>query len=145
MDRIELEESTGARPVADERRRMDEPPPVRVVAVADVTLTCPESAAGDMDGFYVGRLNFFRQRGGGMVYKSETVRLIFDVTAATVDRVNLRPLGVEVPSLNPVERGLIDDEIEYIRQRDITTGQLTLLVQDPAGNWIELFEFRAVG
>ena len=38
MDPIELEPPSGLIPVADERRRMDEPPPVRLVSIDDVRI-----------------------------------------------------------------------------------------------------------
>jgi hypothetical protein len=57
---------------------------------------------------------------------------------------SLRPLGVEIPSLADAEKKLIDTEIEYLRQRGLTPGEETLLVLDPAGNWIELVEHRTV-
>jgi hypothetical protein len=40
---------------------------------------------------------------------------------------------------------LIDAEREYVRQIGLTPGQLSLLTRDPAGNWIEISESRAVG
>lgn len=47
---------------ADRRRRMREPPPVRLVAVADARLSASAGLEPDLDAFYVGLLEF--ERGG---------------------------------------------------------------------------------
>ena len=55
------------------------------------------------------------------------------------------PQGIEIPSLADAELKLVEGEREYIRQRGLTPGHESLLLQDPAGNWIELFEVRRIG
>jgi len=62
-----------------------------------------------------------------------------------VQRDGVRPIGIEVRSLRDAERKLFDNQIDYIRQRGLLPGLISLLLQDPAGNWIELFEAVAVG
>ena len=57
-----------------------------------------------------------------------------------IQRQSVRPLGIELPSLRIAERKLIAAEIEFIPQRGLIPGQHTLLLLDPAGNWVELFE-----
>jgi hypothetical protein len=49
---------------------------------------------------------------------------------------------VEVPSLAAAEARLVAAEIEYVRQKGVTPGQESLLLLDPAGNWVELLEMR---
>jgi hypothetical protein len=56
----------------------------------------------------------------------------------------MRPLGIEVPSLVDAEHKLIDQEIRYARQKGVNPGRESLLVLDPAGNWIEITETRGV-
>jgi hypothetical protein len=80
----------------------------------------------------------------GPVYRAENFRVHFHLVEGLVERESLRPLGVEVPSLAGAEEKLIAAEIEYVRQRGVTPGQESLLLTDPAGNWIELVEMRAV-
>jgi hypothetical protein len=78
----------------------------------------------------------------GPVYRAENFRVHFDLVEGLVERESLRPLGVEVPSLAATEGKLTAAEIEYVRQRGVTPGQESLLLTDPAGNWIELVGMR---
>ena len=57
---IELEAPTGIQPEPDSRARMEEPLSVRLVAIADVTLPVIAGLEVDLDGFYVGMLEFVR-------------------------------------------------------------------------------------
>ena len=41
-------------------------------------------------------------------------------------------------------RRLIEAEIPYLRQKGVTLGTVSLLLLDPAGNWLELTEVRAI-
>jgi len=49
-----------------------------------------------------------------------------------------------VLSLAETEQKLIDREIEYTRQKSLQPGTESLLLLDPAGNWIVLSEVRAI-
>ncbi len=144
-DRIELGESTGTPIVPDLRPAVEEPPPVRLVAVEDVRLPTPPGTAAALDGFYVG-LWRFRREAGDLVYKAENARLRFTVVAdpVPVERDGVRPQGIIVPSLRDAERLLADAEIEYDRQRGLQLGSFSLLCRDPGGNWVELIELRKV-
>ena len=146
MEPIELESSPGLPLVADDRRRMDEPPPVRLVSIDDVRLPTPPGKADKLDDFY-GRLLRFDVERSGSVYRAENFRLRFQIVAETkpIERDGVRPQGIEVPSLPDTERLLIDAEIDYIRERGLVPGQISLLVRDPAGNWVELFDSKPVG
>jgi hypothetical protein len=145
MDRIELEQSSGLVPVADQRPRMDAPPPVALVAVEDVR-RCTLPGLGDaLERFYCGL--WLLQREADLVYRAENFRLRFEVVAdqKPIERDSVRPMGVVVPSLRDAELKLAMAEIGYDRQRGLVPGQYSLLVQDPAGNWVELFEHVALG
>jgi hypothetical protein len=127
---------------------MDEPPPVRLVAVEDVRLPAPPGIDAELDAFYVGLWLFVRDIDeAGIVYIAENVRLRIEIVTdqKPIERETLRPQGLEIPSLAEAELKLVEAEHEYIRQRGLTPGQESLLLQDPAGNWIELFEVRRVG
>jgi hypothetical protein len=143
MDRIELEESTGLQPAADTRPRMDQPPPVRLVAVEDVHRPMLPGLIAAMDRFYCQFWEFAPDAGNlPGIYRAENVRLIFTVVTdqKPIERETVRPQGIVVRSLRDAERKLAEAEIECIRQRGLTPGEQSLLCQDPAGNWIEIFE-----
>jgi hypothetical protein len=142
MDPIELEESSGLIPVTVPRPRMDEPPPVRLIAVDDVRLLSLPGTEKSLDRFYVDLLEFDRDSvADGIVYRAENFRLRFTiVNQMPLERDGIRPIGIDVRSLADAERKLFDYKIEYLRQRGLLPGLISLLVQDPAGNWIELFE-----
>jgi hypothetical protein len=147
MDRIELEESSGLVPVADVRPRMDEPPPVRLVCIDDVRLVTLPGRDAELDRFYVGLLEFVREsQDGGPVYRAENFRLRFDTIHGQrpIERDGVRPIGVEVRSLRDAELKLAEARIDYLRQRGLLPGQMSLLVQDPSGNWIELVDAVAI-
>ena len=60
-------------------------------------------------------------------------------------RTDMRALGIEVLVLREAEQKLIDAEIQYERRTGLYPGPQSLVLQDPAGNWIELTgrsEFR---
>jgi hypothetical protein len=147
-DPIELEPVTGPfSPEADRRPRVPEPPPVRLVAVDDVRLEAEAGLEKKLDDFYVAMLKFEREPAAEGInllrYKAENFRLRIVMVDHPVDRDdNLRILGIVVPSLLAVEHGLIDREIEYVRQKGLIPGQESLLLRDPAGNWLEITEHR---
>jgi hypothetical protein len=97
-----------------------------------------------MDGFYVGLLQLQRVAGDVLAYEAENFTLIFDLHDGPVVHESLRPLGVEVLALAETEKKIIDAELEYTRQRGTTPGVETLLLLDPAGNWIEIGGIRLI-
>ena len=142
---IELEAPTGIDPVADRRPRMDEPLPVRLVAVADVTLPVIAGLEVDLDRFYVGLLEFLRDPDPRqLIYHADNFALRFVVQELLPQRGEYRPVQIEVQSLTVAEHKLIEAKLEYVRQRTLTPGQDSLVLLDPAGNWVELVEYRAV-
>jgi hypothetical protein len=143
---MELEESsTPFEPVQDRRPRMDEPLPVRLVSVGDVTLPCNAGLEAQLDRFYAGMLLFERDLGQeGIVYRADNHRLRFELVEGLVVREGYRAVVVEVPSLAEAEQKLIDREIEYVKQKGLWVGQESLLLTDPAGNYLELTEAQRV-
>jgi len=145
MEPIELEEGVNLpRPVADKRPMVPEPLPVRLLTVDDATLVASAGLEVQLDAFYVGLLKFEREAGHELIYHADNFRLLFDIIERLPERDSLRPLLIEVPRLADIEIGLIEREIEYARQRGITPGEERLVLQDPAGNWVEVVEYRAI-
>ena len=98
-----------------------------------------------LDEFYIGLLGFQRALPPeSIIYHAENFDLQFDVLEPPVQRNTLRALGIEVPSLAETEQKLIDREIAYARQKSLQPGTESLLLLDPAGNWIQLTECRAI-
>ena len=142
---IELENSSGLEPVPDRRPRMDEPLPVRLIAIADVTLPVIAGMEVDLDRFYVGLLEFARDPDKRqLIYHADNFALRFLVQELLPQRGEYRPVQIEVQSLIVAEQKLLDAKIEYVRQRTLTPGQESLVLLDPAGNWVELVEYRQV-
>ena len=124
---------------------MDQPLPVKLVAVEDVRLAAPAGVEVKLDAFYVGLLGFERvPPENALNYRAENVALHFDVQERPVEHENLRPQGIEIPSLAEAELKLIESEYEYIRQRGVLPGTEVIVMRDPAGNWIELIELRSL-
>jgi hypothetical protein len=145
-DALELAEATGNfRLKADRRPRMEEPLPVKLVTVDDALLLAAAGLERDLDAFYVGLLGFARTGSGHeLVYRAENFNLHFRVGEPPVRRESLRALGVEVPSLAETEQKLIDRQIEYTWQKGLMPGHRSISLVDPAGNWLELTESRAI-
>jgi extradiol dioxygenase family protein len=144
MEPIQLEApSTPLAPSEDRRPKMEAPPPVRLIAVEDCTLCTVAGLERDLDEFYVGLLGFEREaEESEIVYRAENFRLRMTVFERPEPREDFRPLAVAVPSLTELMRRLDEAEIEFVRQRGLTPGIETLSVIDPAGNILEISEYR---
>jgi hypothetical protein len=142
---VELEDPKSEfRPIIDTRLRMPEPLPVRLIAIEDVRLPAPPNIQEKLDAFYVTLLQFERQP-TTLSYRADNFTLHFQPqTDETVIHESLRAQGIEVLSLAEAEKKLIAAELEYTRQKGLTPGTQTLLLLDPAGNWVELSERRIV-
>ena len=144
-DRLELEPATGLTPHVDRRPRIDEPLPVKLVAVNDVTMPAPAGVEVKLDAFYVGLLEFERvPPDTQLAYRADNFAVRFEVLERPVEHDRLRPQGIEVLSLADAELKLIEGEYEYVRQRGVLPGTETIVMRDPAGNWIELIELRRI-
>ncbi len=142
---IELEEATGIEPVTDKRPRMDEPLPVRLVAIEDIRLPALAGVEVELDRFYVGLLEFARDPDlRSLVYHADNFSIRFEVCELLPQRHEYRPAQIEVQSLLVAEHKLIDAKIEYVRQKTLVPGEESLVLLDPAGNWVELVELRAI-
>jgi hypothetical protein len=144
---MELEEtSTPFDPAPDRRPHMPEPPPVRLVAVADVHAETVAGLEREMDGFYMGVLEFEREGEGrdALVYRAENFRLIFEVRERPKVGEDMRPVGVNVRSLPGVVAKFDEMEIEYLRQKGLGPGEESVLLRDPAGNWVQISEMTAI-
>ena len=132
---------------SDRRPHMPQPLPVRLIAVADVRLAAPRILdVARLDAFYLDLLQFQRTLAapGQLAYLAENFTLYFDLLDSPLPHESIRPLGIDVLSLPRVEHILIDTETEYTRQRGTTPGRETLLVLDPAGNWVEIGQVRLI-
>ncbi len=147
---IELEPAGTREPIAsgaDRRPRIEEPLPVRLVAIADVTLPAQAGQERELDDFYCRMLEFVRvdvsgEEGQSLTYQADNFALRFVLQEGLIERQDYRPTMIEVRSLAEAEQKLIEREIEYTRQKGVAVGYESLLLQDPAGNWIELVETK---
>jgi catechol-2,3-dioxygenase len=142
---MDLEESSiEFEPETDRRPKMPEPPPVQLVAVADVTSVARAGAETQLDAFYAGMLGFKRvdDADGQIVYRAENFALRFNVVEVVVARDDFRPIGIIVPSLPALAQRLLDAGIESLRQSGLTPGMETLWFKDPSGNYVEAAEAR---
>jgi hypothetical protein len=80
----------------------------------------------------------------GAVYRAENARVSFQVHEPLIERDSLRALKVEVPSLAGLAGQLEQREIEFTRQKGLYPGHESLLLSDPAGNWLEVSENRPI-
>lgn len=144
---IELEPSQGKfKPEPDRRVRMDEPLPVRIVAVADVRLPATAGMEKQLEDFYVGLWQFARDAVfDGLAFHADNFRVVFEFREGLIVHEDMRPLCVEVLSLAEAQHKLTEREIEHLRQKALQPGSESILLQDPAGNWVELTERRTVG
>ena len=143
-------------PPKDRRPLMPEPPPVRLVAVEDVTAEAPAGVETALDDFYVSMLQLERdleseedredhrpqEDAHEIVYRAENARLRLIVREPPLQRCDMRPIAVEVRSLAEAEAKVIAREIEYERLKALVAGQDTLMLRDPAGNWVAIVESR---
>lgn len=145
---LEDEPTAGAAPGgADPRPRLPEPLPVRLVAVENVRLLAPRGAEEKLALFYAGLLQFeplADPPAGELAFRADNFFLHFRLVDPPLFHETLRPQGIEVPDLAELEKKFIDAELEYTRQRGITPGRETLVLLDPAGNWVEIGEIRLI-
>jgi len=143
-DPLELEAAVEFAPVADVRPRIDPPPPVNLLAVADCRLPSIAGLEAAMDAFYVGILRFARDDADGLVYRAENFRVWFVIVEKPPEHADYRPLRVVVPSLAELIQQLIDVGVEFTDQRGLTPGGETILLHDPSGNLVEAGDSRGL-
>ena len=133
----------------DSRPRLPEPPPVTLVAIADVRLPAVAGLEAELDGFYEDLLGFEPVEGladgeGGRVYRAENHALSFVVLESSPEEPWSRPLGVITPHYLDILQRLGDLGVEYEVIRGLASGDEAALFQDPAGNWLSLMPRREV-
>lgn len=143
---MELEPATTSfKPTVDRRPRVPEPLPVRLLTVDDARLPAAAGLERPLDAFYVGVLGFARTDDGErLAYRADNFTLHFEVIEPPLRREDMRPLGLEVPSLADLELKLIEAEMEYARRRGLLPGEESITLLDPAGNWLEIIDRRGV-
>ena len=144
---MELEQSAGIEiSQGDRRRRIEEPPPVSLIAVADVSLVATRGLEHLLDDFYVGIFKFVKEaEGEDLCYCADNFCLRFDWLEGLPERPSLRPVGIEIESLGALQRTLTERQIEFQIERGLIPGVESILVHDPAGNIVQIYERRIVG
>jgi hypothetical protein len=139
---MELEQTEKPFDVPPDRRpHIPEPPPVSLVTVADVLLPSIAGLERELDAFYVGLLRFERDADvESIIYRAENFRLRFEIFERLPEREGLRPVGIAIENFAEIASKLNELEMEFTLQRGLTPGQDAVLLRDPAGNWIELFD-----
>ena len=133
------------KPTIDRRPRVPEPLPVRLITIDDARLPSAAGLERELDAFYVGVLGFARHVDlEQLSYRAENFSLTFEVIEPPVRRTDMRPLGIEVPSLADLELKLIEAEAEYSRRRGLLPGEEAIVMLDPAGNWLEIIDRRGI-
>jgi hypothetical protein len=133
------------RPVYDERRVMPEPPPVRLVAISDVTVIARPGHDEELIALYCDVFGMLRDDGRPLRVRAENFSITFEPGDVPIEHSTLRPIGVEVPSLAMLEEKLIDAGIEHLRQQSVQAGQEAILILDAGGNWVEARESVLIG
>jgi hypothetical protein len=143
---IELHAAAHELTQPDNRPRIPEPLPVWLVAVDDVVRPAPLGIEETLDSFYVGLLGMVRSAAEGqLAYHADNFDLQFEMGPPPVEHPLLRPLGIQVPLLAAIESRLLEMEIPYSFQMGTTPGLESIILLDPAGNWVELTDRRVVG
>jgi hypothetical protein len=143
---MELEPATRTfQPQPDRRPRVPEPLPVRLVTIDDARVPAAAGLERQLDAFYVGVFGFAREPDDQRIsYRADNFTLHVDVIEPPLRREDLRPLGVEVPSLGDLALKLVEAEVEHTRQRGLLPGEESIVLTDPAGNWLTVVDRRAV-
>ena len=144
---MELEEPTATvKQPPDARPTMPEPPPVRLLAIADVHLEAPAAMERLLSDFYVGLLRFERDAEDAerLAFKAEKWRLVFDVVESFGPRDGYRPVMIETPFFADFVQALNDRELFFEWQKGTAAGVETVFLQDPAGYWISVGPVRAI-
>lgn len=129
---------------ADSRRRLDEPLPVELEAVADLHVPTPKAREKDLTQLYVEMLQFARMPDQGhLAFRADNFVLRFDLPRGPTP--NYHPIRIIVPSLASLEAKLTEAEMEYSRQRGLMPGNEVTVLLDPDGNWLEISERCEIG
>jgi hypothetical protein len=80
----------------------------------------------------------------GPVYLAENLRLHVEIHEPPIEHPDLRPVKVQVPLLSVITESLDQRQMAYTRQVGIFPGDRSILLQDAAGNWVEVTESRPI-
>ena len=139
-------------PVHDLRPLIPVPPPVRVIAVEDVTLVAPAKCVGAIDHLMTVVLTLVKEEpmrqadveaGAIGVYQAENVRVVYlarDEPPPSPRHI----LQLELGDLRGLRQRLQDAEIEYELSKRLMPGDVRVAFLDVAGNPIEVLENRAI-
>ena len=143
---MELERATSSVLPPDTHPNMPEPPPVRLVAIADVRLAAVAGLERDLDAFYGDLLHFVRgpHEEGRIVFEAERQRLVFDVVERPASRDDYRPVMVQTPHFGEFVEALGERRIEFEWQKGIAPGVEGVFLQDPAGFWVSVSPIRTI-
>lgn len=144
---MELDQPNFAfKPVADARRRLDEPLPVNLEAVADMHVPMSRVPADVLGKLYVAILELAPLADPHHVaFQAENFALWFDLPRRELSQEDFRPVRVLVRSLSATEARLVEAEIEYERLKGVAAGHEVLALTDADGNCLEIREQREVG
>jgi hypothetical protein len=145
---VRLEEPNPAvtfKPQVDRRLRVPEPLPVKLVAVNDMRIEAAAGLERQLDAFYAKLVGMQRLAGEAIVYRTENFDLYVDVLEPPIAREDYRPVRAEVKSLAETSAKLREAEVPHVRRKGLVPGEEALVLQDPAGNWVELTEARLIG
>lgn len=137
---VETEATAHAPQARDLRPTIPEPPPVRLIAVENVRHTTVAGLEKQLDDFYVRVLRFVRSSESGIKYEAERHSIVFDIVEQPRSTEDYHPTGIVVRSLAEVVHELSAADVEFQRQKSITPGIESILLQDLAGNWVEIHE-----
>lgn len=140
-DPIPLAEAASHTGAPDDRPRLDDPPPVKLWAVADVALPSDAGLEESLHSFYADLLGFRREpdESGVLVFRADRHALRLDVLEPPVERDTVRPTRVSVDaSLVDLAEQLTERAIPFEWVYDIEVATRHLLLQDPAGNWLSV-------
>jgi len=132
----------------DRRRKIEEPPPVRLVSIDDCFLWAPAGLEKQLDEFYVDLLKFEREETPAdaavheLVYRAENFRVRIEVVERPLAREDFRPLTLVVELINDLAHRLTEANVDYHRQRGLVPGQDDIFLNDPAGNPVLVGEYR---
>lgn len=131
-------------PVDDRRPKLLPPPPVQLVAIADLSLLANAGLEKELDRFYVDLLRLERDEAEQgvpeLIYRAANFRLRLTVVERRPPREDFSLTGFVVPSLAELMQRLDESKIVYVRQRSIWAGTDSIILLDPAGNSIEVTE-----
>lgn len=133
----------------DTRPTLVEPPPVRLAAVADVSLPTIAGLEPQLDAFYVDLLRFARANNENTphkapIYLAEKRAIVFHLVEAPPERDAVRPIAIQTPFYDQIIEQLEFDGVEYELVRGLVAGNDAILLRDPAGNWVAIGDWREV-